>query len=218
VKRERIAGNFNHYLRQLCGGNIAKRFLDLVVALGGLFLLSPFFAFLWLAVVFESGLPGFFRHRRVGLGGRDFVLLKFRTMVIKPEADMGSFDVGDVARITKFGRFLRKTKLDELPQLWNVLKGDMSIVGPRPEVRKWVEAYPERWARVLTMRPGITDPASIEFRNEEELLARSPDPERTYREEILPRKLVLYEKYVATRSFWGDVGVLFKTVWVVVGK
>jgi lipopolysaccharide/colanic/teichoic acid biosynthesis glycosyltransferase len=99
-----------------------------------------------------------------------------------------------------------------------VLKGDMALVGPRPEVRKWVEVYPERWAKVLTVRPGITDPASIEFRNEEELLANSPDPERMYRDEILPRKLALYEQYVATRSFWGDMEILVKTFWAVVGR
>ncbi len=146
------------------------------------------------------------------------MLFKFRTMTVRKGTEQGSFDAGSAARVTRVGAFLRKTKLDELPQLWNVLKGDMSLVGPRPEVRKWVEAYPERWARVLTVRPGITDPASIEFRNEEDILAASPDPERTYREVILPRKLDLYEEYVRTRSFWGDVGILLKTVWAVVGR
>ena len=92
----------------------------------------------------------------------------------------------------------------------------MSLVGPRPEVRRWVEAYPERWARVLTVRPGITDPASIEFRNEESILAAASDPEATYRDVVLPRKLDLYERYVAERSFWGDLGILVRTLWVVV--
>jgi lipopolysaccharide/colanic/teichoic acid biosynthesis glycosyltransferase len=184
--------------------------------LGGGIVLSPLLAILWLAVVAETGLPGLFRQRRVGRRGQDFTLLKFRSMTVRRGAEQGSFDAGNATRVTRVGRFLRKAKLDELPQLWNVLKGDMSLVGPRPEVRKWVEAYPERWAKVLIVRPGITDPASIEFRNEEELLARSPDPERTYREEILPRKLDLYERYVATRSFWRDVGILVRTVGAVV--
>lgn len=195
-----------------------KRLFDLACALGGIVVLAPLLALLWLAVVVESGLPGLFRQRRVGLGGRDFVLFKFRSMTVRRGTEQGSFDAGSAARVTRVGRLLRKTKLDELPQLWNVLKGDMSLVGPRPEVRKWVEAYPERWAKVLTVRPGITDPASIEFRNEEEILAQSPDPERTYREEILPRKLDLYERYVATRSFWRDAGILLKTVWAVVAN
>jgi lipopolysaccharide/colanic/teichoic acid biosynthesis glycosyltransferase len=199
---------------QSAGG--MKRSLDLGCALGGLVVLSPLFALMWLAVVAETGRPGFFRQQRAGCRGRYFSLLKFRTMTVRCGAEYGSFDAGSTTRVTRFGTFLRKTKLDELPQLWNVLKGDMSLVGPRPEVRKWVEAYPERWARVLTVRPGITDPASIEFRNEEEILATSPDPERTYREMILPRKLDLYEKYVATRSFQGDVAILIKTFWAVI--
>jgi len=192
--------------------------MDMAGALAGLVALSPLLCLLWFAVVEKSGLPGFFRQQRAGYRGRHFSLLKFRSMTVRRGAEQGSFDAGSAARVTRFGRFLRKTKLDELPQLWNVLVGEMSLVGPRPEVRKWVEAYPERWAKVLTVRPGITDPASIEFRNEEELLAKAPDPERAYREEILPRKLDLYERYVATQSFWGDVGILAKTGWVVVRR
>jgi len=184
----------------------------------GLVALSPLLGLLWLAVVVESGLPGLFRQRRVGRGGGEFVLLKFRTMTVNREAEKGAFEAGSSARVTGIGRFLRKTKLDELPQLWNVLVGDMSLVGPRPEVRKWVDAYPERWAKVLTVRPGITDPASIEFRHEEEILAKASDPELAYREEILPRKLDLYEQYVATQSFWRDVGILVRTVWAVAGR
>ena len=193
-----------------------KRLLDMAGALAGLVALAPLLGLLWLAVVAESGLPGFFRQQRAGWRGRYFALLKFRSMTVRRGTEAGSFDAGSAASVTRIGRILRKTKLDELPQLWNVLKGEMSLVGPRPEVRKWVEVYPERWAKVLTVRPGITDPASIEFRNEESLLAKSQDPERTYRDEILPRKLALYEQYVATRGFRGDVGILFKTVWAVI--
>jgi len=192
-----------------------KRAFDFLCALTGLLVLFPVLLILAVAVWVSNGLPVCFRQTRVGWQGRAFTLQKFRSMSLLPGAERGSFDAGNGRRITRIGRFLRSTKLDELPQLWNVLKGDMSLVGPRPEVRKWVEACPERWAIVHTVRPGITDPASIKFRNEEELLARSPDPERTYREEILPQKLALYEEYVRSRSFWGDLRILFRTVWVV---
>ena len=195
-----------------------KCILDIVGALVGVVLLSPLLAMVWLAVVLESGLPGLFRQRRMGRGGSEFSLYKFRTMTVQRGTERGSFDAGSSARVTRVGKLLRKTKLDELPQLWNVLVGDMSLVGPRPEVRKWVEAYPDRWSKVLAARPGITDPASIEFRNEEELLAAAPEPEAYYRNVILPRKLDLYEEYVETRSFWGDVGILLKTVWAVAGR
>ncbi|GAB6095170.1 hypothetical protein JCM14469_14220 [Desulfatiferula olefinivorans] len=141
-----------------------------------------------------------------------FKLYKFRSMSIKNNAEDGSFEPGDNSRVTKLGAFIRKTKLDELPQLINVLKGDMSIVGPRPEVRKWVDVYPERWAWVLTVKPGITDPASIYYRNEEDLLSKAEDPETFYRDHILPDKLDLYEEYVRTRTFWGDVGLIMKTI------
>jgi lipopolysaccharide/colanic/teichoic acid biosynthesis glycosyltransferase len=189
-----------------------KRLLDMAGALAGLVLLAPLLAAVWLAVILDSGRPVLFRQRRVGRGGREFTLFKFRSMTTRRGAEDGSFDAGSVARVTRVGGLLRKTKLDELPQLWNVLRGDMSLVGPRPEVRLWVAAYPERWARVLGVRPGITDPASIEFRNEEKLLAAAPDPEAFYRTVVLPRKLDLDEQYVATHSLRGDIVILLKTV------
>jgi lipopolysaccharide/colanic/teichoic acid biosynthesis glycosyltransferase len=195
-----------------------KRLLDIAGSAAGLLLLSPLLLAAWLAVVLGSGRPGFFRQSRVGRLGRDFTLWKFRTMTVRRGAENGSFDAGSVARVTPVGRFLRRWKLDELPQLWNVLRGEMSLVGPRPEVRKWVEAYPDLWAEVLVVRPGITDPASIEFRNEEEILSRSPDPEQTYRERILPRKLELYRGYVRSQSLRGDAAVLLRTVWAVVRR
>jgi lipopolysaccharide/colanic/teichoic acid biosynthesis glycosyltransferase len=193
-----------------------KRGMDLALSAVGLFFLLPSLGAISVAVWLSSGAPIFFRQRRVGRGGQAFALLKFRTMSVKAGAETGSFDAGNAQRVTSLGRVLRKSKLDELPQLWNVLKGDMSLVGPRPEVAKWVSVYPERWARVLSVRPGITDPASIRYRNEEQLLAASPDPERTYREEILPRKLDLYEEYVRTQSFWADIAIILKTLHVVV--
>ncbi len=204
-----------------------KRSFDLLASALGLLLFAPLLLVLALAVWISSGRPILFRQQRVGRHGRDFTLLKFRTM--RPAAppltsDLrslasgnASFDAGNTSRVTPIGRLLRKTKLDELPQLYNVLRGDMSLVGPRPEVRKWVEVYPERWAIIHTARPGITDPASIAFRHEEDLLAASPDPERTYREQVLPQKLALYESYIRTRSFWGDIGIIMKTIAVVLG-
>jgi lipopolysaccharide/colanic/teichoic acid biosynthesis glycosyltransferase len=207
----------------------SKYVLEWLLGALGFLVILPLLALLALLVKVSSPGPAIFRQERVGRNGRAFVLLKFRTMRTEVRGQRSevsgqcserdaTFEAGCTARVTSVGRILRKWKLDELPQLWNVLKGDMSLVGPRPEIRKWVEAYPERWARVLTVRPGITDPASIVYRNEEEILARSPDPERAYREVILPRKLDLYEEYVRTRSFWGDVGILLRTVWAVVGK
>lgn len=192
-----------------------KRIFDFTVSLFALILLSPFFILIMAGIIIFDSRPVLFRQMRVGVNGSCFLLNKFRTMSVVREAASGTFDAGDTSRITKIGAFLRKTKLDELPQLWNVFKGDMSFVGPRPEVRKWVDAYPERWAKVLTVKPGITDPASIYYRNEEELLAQADDPVACYRDQILPHKLDLYEEYVRTRTFWGDIFLIFKTIMLV---
>ncbi len=194
---------------------MVKRIFDLVVAIGSLILLSPLLGFLWLAVVIENGLPGLFRQERMGRDGSPFKLLKFRSMKLALNAKEAGFDAGDLSRVTRIGWVLRKYKLDELPQLWNVIKGDMSLVGPRPEVRIWTEVYPERWAKVLSVRPGITDNASIEFRNEEELLIKADDPEKVYREEVLPRKLALYENYVDNHTLIGDLMIILKTLFAV---
>jgi lipopolysaccharide/colanic/teichoic acid biosynthesis glycosyltransferase len=188
-----------------------KRTLDIAVALVGLIALLPALAII--AVLVRRNSPGqvLFRQTRVGFQGKDFILFKFRTMTVRSGSETGAFDAGDGSRVTKIGRFLRATKLDELPQLWNVIRGDMALVGPRPEVRKWVEVNPERWAIVHAVRPGITDPAAILYRDEEKILANVPDPERLYREEILPRKLDLYVEYVRTRTFWADLKILGQT-------
>lgn len=180
--------------------------------MAGVVLLCPLLMVLGCAVAVTSGFPVLFRQTRVGRHGRDFMLYKLRTMRVRSGTEGGSFEPGSSSRVTAIGRLLRLTKLDELPQLWNVLRGDMSLVGPRPEVRKWVEVYPERWAVVLTVRPGITDPASIAYRDEESLLAASTDPETTYREKVLPRKLTMYEDYVQNRSFGGDLRILLRTL------
>jgi lipopolysaccharide/colanic/teichoic acid biosynthesis glycosyltransferase len=191
---------------------IVKRIFEIILSMFCLILFSPLLFLVMLAIIIFDSRPVFFRQIRVGAGGSDFFLNKFRTMTLKQESHNGTFDAGNISRITRIGFLLRKTKLDELPQLWNVLMGDMSIVGPRPEGRKWVEAYPERWTKVLTVRPGITDPASIYYRNEEELLAQADDPEAYYRDHILPHKLDLYEEYIRTQSFFGDIYLIFKTI------
>ena len=193
-----------------------KRLFDFIASLLGLMLLSPVLFTVAILIKITSPGPILFRQQRVGKNGQDFVLNKFRTMTVKSGTEKGSFDVGDASRVTAVGAFLRKTKLDEFPQLWDVVLGEMSLVGPRPEIRKWVEAYPERWAVVHSVLPGITDSASIEFRNEEEILNASDDPEKAYHEEVLPKKLSLYEEYVKTRTFFGDIMLIFRTLWVVV--
>ncbi len=177
----------------------------------GLLVLIPVLATVAILVRLSSPGPVLFRHTRVGFRGKDLVLFKFRTMTDRTGSEKGSFDAGDASRVTKVGRFLRAAKLDELPQLWNVIRGDMALVGPRPEVRKWVEVDPERWAMVHSVRPGITDPATILYRDEEVVLAALSDPERFYREQILPRKLNIYVEYVRTRTFWGDLKILGQT-------
>lgn len=188
-----------------------KRLFDFTVSLIGLILLSPFFLIIGVCIKLDSFGPVFFKQKRVGQLGKLFVLYKFRSMSVDEYAAEGLFEPGNNIRVTGIGRFLRKTKIDELPQLINVLKGEMSIVGPRPEVEKWVSAFPERWKKVHSVKPGITDNASILFRNEEALLADSKDPEKTYKESILPKKLELYEQYVVNQSLVGDVKLIFKT-------
>ena len=178
----------------------------------------PFAIIIVLFILIDDRQPVFFRQKRMGLNLKPFTLYKFRSMTVNCNSSQGSFDVGNQSRITRFGKLLRRTKLDELPQLFNVLKGDMSIVGPRPEVEQYVNIYPERWMIVCKVKPGITDNASIEFRNEEAILMRSNNPGKTYKNEILPEKLKLYEQYVKTHSFLGDVKIIFKTIYAVLFK
>lgn len=189
-----------------------KRLFDLVVSLAGLLILFPLFLIIAFAIKINDKGPVFFRQIRAGKNGHDFLVYKFRTMKKAPDHVEGNFNPGDKSRITSVGKFLRKSKLDELPQLINVFKGEMSLVGPRPEIQRWVTVYPERWQKVLSVRPGITDNSSILFRDEESILSHSEDPEKTYREIILPRKLDLYEQYVDTHSLFGDIKLIFKTI------
>jgi lipopolysaccharide/colanic/teichoic acid biosynthesis glycosyltransferase len=188
-----------------------KRGFDLAAASIGLILASPVLLAVAALVAVRMGGPVFFRQTRVGKNGRKFKLIKFRTMSVSPGAAKDAFEPGNPGRVTPLGRFLRKTKLDEWPQLLNVIRGEMSLVGPRPEVPSWIEAYPEKWAIVHGVRPGITDPAALIYRREEKLLSGSPDPERTYRDVILPHKLALYEDYIKNRSFFLDVKIIVKT-------
>lgn len=189
-----------------------KRTFDLCVAAIALLVLSP--ALLLLGVLVAATSPGgaLFRQTRIGRHGRPFTLLKFRSMSVRPGSEVGTFDAGDRTRVTAIGRLLRRSKLDELPQLWNILVGDMSFVGPRPEVPRWTEVHVDRWERVLAVRPGITDPASLEFRDEEEILAAADDPEAMYRDVILPRKLALSEAYLRNRTLRRDIGIILRTL------
>jgi len=191
---------------------ILKRTLDILIAAMGVVVLSPVMGIIVLAVAMTSSGPILFRQKRVGFQGKDFEFLKFRTMTCLEGAEEGLFTPGDQCRVTKVGRFLRSTKLDELPQFFNVLRGEMSLVGPRPEVREWVDAYPERWALIHTVKPGIFDPAVAVFRDEEVLLAESTNPAQTYRDVVLPAKLMLNEGYIVIRGPREDARVLFRGV------
>jgi lipopolysaccharide/colanic/teichoic acid biosynthesis glycosyltransferase len=192
---------------------LAKRVFDLVASLVGLLVLAPVFWAFALAIRIDSPGPIFFRQERVGLGGRTFRIHKFRSMVLDAERVGGQLTVGADPRVTHVGRWLRRYKLDELPQLIDVFLGDMSLVGPRPEVPRYVANYPTDLRALLqSVRPGITDPASIRFRDESELLATADDPERVYVEQILPQKLALYADYVRQRTLWGDIAIILATL------
>ena len=189
-----------------------KRAFDFLASLLGLIILSPLFLLLAVIIKLEDGGPVFFRQKRVWQRGKKFRIWKFRTMVVNAEKLGGHLTVGRDPRITRVGYWLRKTKLDELPQLINVLLGEMSLVGPRPEVPKYVSLYTDDQRRVLELRPGITDPASIQFRDENELLAQVTDPEGYYREIVMPEKIRLNLEYAKRASFWTDLRVIFTTL------
>ena len=196
-----------------------KRLFDFTASFFGLILLAPIFVLSALWIMIDSKGPIFFRQERVGFQGINFRIHKFRTMVLDAEKKGKQITVGADSRITTVGGFLRKYKLDELPQLIDVLVGNMSLVGPRPEVPKYIDYYSDDEKHdVLSVKPGITDNASIEFRDENELLAISKDPEATYINEVLPKKIALYRKYVRERSFFGDVAIIFKTIFLIIKK
>ena len=190
-----------------------KRLFDLFLAALGLLLLAPVLLAVALWVVWDSPGPAFFRQQRVGRAGRLFHIVKFRTMHPRAETAGPPLTVGADGRITRAGHWLRRTKIDELPQLFNVLLGHMSLVGPRPEVPRYVALYPAGLReKVLSVRPGITDFASIEYRDESTLLARSTDPERTYREVVLPAKLALQARYVDEAGVLTDLRLILRTL------
>lgn len=189
-----------------------KRLCDIVLSSLGLIVLSPLFLVLSIWVALDSTGGVFYCQTRVGRGGRDFKLIKFRSMRIGAD-QKGLITVGDKdARITKSGYYIRKYKFDELPQLINVLKGDMSFVGPRPEVRKYVDLYTTEQLRVLDVRPGITDPASIQYSNENELLEKAENPEQYYIDIVMPDKLRINLEYLEKCTLWSDFKVILKTI------
>lgn len=188
------------------------RLLDIMLSLLGLLFLLPIFLILAVWIKFDSQGSIFFRQIRVGKDGRDFRIYKFRTMIVNAEKK-GIITIGERdPRITNSGYFLRKYKLDELPQLINVLKGEMSFVGPRPEVRKYVEMYNQEQLKILTVKPGITDYASIEYINEDEILGKSSDPEKTYIEEIMPQKIKYNMKYINNKTVIEYFKIIFLTI------
>lgn len=195
-----------------------KRLFDIVFSLTGLIMLSPFFLWIGWRIRFEDGGETFYRGERIGLHGKPFRIFKFRTMVVDAERLGGSSTANEDHRITRIGKFLRKYKLDELPQLIDVVLGDMSIVGPRPEVKKFTDLYTDEEKALLTIRPGITDWASLWNPDEGALLKGSADPDKDYLEKIRPEKIRLQLKYVRERSFWVDLKIIFMTLRTILWK
>jgi lipopolysaccharide/colanic/teichoic acid biosynthesis glycosyltransferase len=188
-----------------------KRLLDILAAVAGLTLLAPLLAAVALLIKLDSPGPVFFKQQRVGKGFRPFWIYKFRTM--KMDGDSGpALTVGADRRITRAGAFLRRSKLDELPQLINILKGDMTIVGPRPEVPRYVEAFHRDYEEILKVRPGLTDLASLKYRDESALLGQSDDPEEEYLRRILPDKICLAKDYIHRSSLRFDINLIGKTL------
>lgn len=189
-----------------------KRLFDIIASGLGLVALSPLFAVLAVWIKVDSKGPVFYRQMRVGRDNKDFRLYKFRSM--RPDSDkLGLITVGGRdPRVTRSGYYIRKYKLDEFPQLINVLKGDMSLVGPRPEVRKYVDMYTTEQLRVLSVRPGITSLASIRYRNENDILATATDPDKAYIEQVMPDKLAIDLEYVPLANLWTDIKLIFSTL------
>ncbi|GLS89608.1 glycosyl transferase [Psychromonas marina] len=194
-----------------------KRIFDIFSSGIGLIILSPIFILIATWIKFDGSGPVFFKQVRVGLNGKNFNILKFRTMIVDAEAKGLSVTVGADPRITASGRFLRSSKLDELPQLLNVFLGQMSVVGPRPEVPEYMNEYPvDIRAKILSVTPGITDKASIEYTNEAEILAKAMDPRSAYINEVMPEKAKFYVEYVDNQSFWGDIIIIFQTIYKII--
>ena len=194
-----------------------KRTMDICLSVFTLLLTSPFFLIIALCIKIDSRGPVFFRQVRVGKNRKNFRIFKFRTMVQDAEKLGMQITVGKDPRITRVGRLLRKTRLDEFPQFINVLKGDMSFVGARPEVPRYVDEYTPEQLATLLMRPGLTGSASIEFKDENALLENSEDPQKTYVEKILPEKMRINLEYIKSYSLWGDFVIILKTLRCILG-
>lgn len=191
---------------------IAKRIFDVCLAITGIIILSPLFIIIIVLILLSSGTPVFYVQNRVGRNGIDFGLLKFRTMFQNSDK-LGYLTIGEHdRRITRIGYWLRKYKLDELPQLFNVLLGHMSFVGPRPEVDKYVKLYNEQQRRILSVKPGITDYASIKYINENEILAGAKNPEKLYINKIIPSKIRYNLTYIDHHDLWVDIKIIFSTL------
>ncbi|MCG3677411.1 sugar transferase [Aliarcobacter butzleri] len=195
--------------------NFGKRIFDIVATLIGSILLLPLIVVIIVWIKTTSKGPLFYVQKRVGLNFKEFNLYKFRSMVVNADKVGPSVTSGDDPRITKIGKILRKTKIDELPQLINVLKGDMSLVGPRPEVMKFVKQKKEEYKKILTIKPGITDNAAIEYRDEETIMEQYENKEKAYIDIVLPEKIKLYNQYLNNISFLGDLKLILKTIKVI---
>jgi lipopolysaccharide/colanic/teichoic acid biosynthesis glycosyltransferase len=188
-----------------------KRFFDIISSLMVLMLLSPLLLIIGLWIVLDSKGGAFYKQERIGKNNKPFDLYKFRSM--RPNSDIqGQITIGNDNRITKVGKFIRKYKIDELPQLFNILRGDMSVVGPRPEVKKYVDLYNEEQLKVLSVKPGLSDYASIEYFDEQTVLGKAKDPNKEYIEVVMPAKLKLNLKYIKDKSFTTDLKIIFKTL------
>lgn len=212
MKMKKTYENIDDRLEAKKGQIILKRIFDFTCSLIGLIILSPFFLIIAIAIKMDSKGPVFFKQKRIGKNGNPFEIYKFRTMVVDAESLGKQITVGEDPRVTRIGSFLRKYKLDEFPQLINVLIGDMSLVGPRPEVPRYVKVYNDVQRKVLLVKPGITDYASIEFRNENDILGKSNNPEEEYIKTIMPTKLDLNLKYIDEMSFLHDIKLIFQTI------
>lgn len=193
-----------------------KRIFDIVAAAAGIVLMAPMFVVVSALIKIDSTGPVFFRQQRVGKNFKLFTLYKFRSMIADAQKNSLLITAKKDRRITRVGRVLRAAKIDELPQLINVLLGDMSIVGPRPEVPKYVELFRDRYREVLSVRPGLTDYASIQYRDEESVLAQFENPEAGYVETVLPEKIRLATNYIREQNMWIDIQVIIKTVQAIV--
>lgn len=195
-----------------------KRMFDIIASVLGMGVLAPVLLLVAVLIKLDSRGPVLFRQERMGKGFRPFCIYKFRTMTYDPNVSGRPITIGSDPRITRLGWFLRKMKIDELPQLINVFKGEMSLVGPRPELRKFVEMFRHDYEEILTVRPGITDLASLKYHEEAEILAQSNDPEEEYLKRLLPDKIRLARDYVARSSFLLDINLIVKTLPKLVGR